>query len=50
LAAGASLVMGQTTERVPLVLIRGYQRRANPEAEAQGVKPLIRSKQMDMFR
>ncbi|MEK9819608.1 MAG: coenzyme F420-0:L-glutamate ligase, partial [Pseudomonadales bacterium] len=50
LAAGASLVMGQTTERVPLVLIRGYQRRANPEAEAQGVKPLIRPKQMDMFR
>jgi len=50
LAAGASLVMGQTTERVPLVLIRGYQRRANPESESQGVRPLIRPKQMDMFR
>lgn len=50
LAAGASLVMGQTTERVPLVLIRGYKGRPNPEAEALGVKPLIRPKQMDMFR
>ena len=50
LAAGASIVMGQTTERVPLVLIRGYEGRQNTEAEAMGVKPLIRPKQMDMFR
>lgn len=50
LAAGASIVMGQTTERVPLVLIRGYEGRQNAEAEAMGVKPLIRPKQMDMFR
>ena len=50
LAAGASIVMGQTTERVPLVLIRGYEGRQNAEAEALGVKPLIRPKQMDMFR
>ena len=50
LAAGASIVMGQTTERVPLVLIRGYESRQNAEAEAMGVKPLIRPKQMDMFR
>ena len=50
LAAGASVVMGQTTERVPLVLIRGYEGRQNAEAEAMGVKPLIRPKQMDMFR
>ena len=37
-------------ERVPLVLIRGYEGRQNAEAEALGVKPLIRPKQMDMFR
>ena len=50
LAAGASIVMGQTIERVPLVLIRGYEGRQNEAAEAMGVKPLIRPKQMDMFR
>lgn len=50
MAAGASLVMGQTTEKTPVVIVRGYQP-AEPEDETlRGVKPLIRPKDMDMFR
>lgn len=49
LAAGASLVMGQTTEKAPVVLVRGYPSSAgNPEVT--GVQPLLRPKAMDMFR
>ncbi|MFN3238018.1 MAG: coenzyme F420-0:L-glutamate ligase [Pseudomonadales bacterium] len=50
LAAGASLVMGQTTEKTPVVLVRGYTP-VEPEAESErGVKPLLRPRHMDMFR
>lgn len=50
MAAGASLVMGQTTEKTPVVIVRGYQP-AEPEDEAlRGVSPLIRPRDMDMFR
>lgn len=48
LAAGASLVMGQTTEKAPVVLVRGYQ--AKVPAGPEGVQPLLRPKAMDMFR
>tara|TARA_R110002110_G_scaffold51230_1_gene150590 strand:+ start:2016 stop:2786 length:771 start_codon:yes stop_codon:yes gene_type:complete len=50
LAAGASLVMGQTTEKAPVVLVRGYQPVAPQDADQQGVKPLLRPRDMDMFR
>lgn len=50
MAAGASLVMGQTNEKTPVVLVRGYKP-ADPEDEnLQGVKPLLRPKEMDLFR
>lgn len=50
MAAGASLVMGQTTEKTPVVVVRGYMP-AEPEDPAQrGVKPLLREKEMDLFR
>jgi coenzyme F420-0:L-glutamate ligase/coenzyme F420-1:gamma-L-glutamate ligase len=50
LAAGASLVMGQTTEKTPVVLVRGYQPRSPVDPSQRGVKPLIRPREMDMFR
>lgn len=50
MAAGASLVMGQTTEKTPVVLVRGYQPREPDDVERRGVKPLIRDKAMDLFR
>lgn len=50
LAAAASLIMGQTTEKTPVVLVRGYQVIA-PETPADaGIKPLLRDKEMDLFR
>ena len=50
LAAGASLVMGQTTEKTPVVLVRGYKPVEPEQEEARGVKPLLRPREMDMFR
>lgn len=50
MAAGASLVMGQTTERTPVVLVRGYQPREPEDPALRGVRPLIRPKEMDLFR
>jgi len=50
LAAGASLVMGQTTEKTPVVLVRGYQPRSPTDPAQRGVKPLLRPREMDMFR
>jgi|TARA_B110000438_G_scaffold53026_1_gene53241 coenzyme F420-0:L-glutamate ligase/coenzyme F420-1:gamma-L-glutamate ligase len=50
MAAGASLVMGQTTEKTPVVIVRGYKPREPQEAHRKGVQPLIRPKEMDMFR
>ena len=50
MAAGASLVMGQTTEKTPVVIVRGYVP-VEPEDESRrGVKPLIRPRELDMFR
>ncbi len=50
MAAGASLVMGQTIEKIPAVLVRGYGP-SDPKEQAQrGVVPLIRPKHMDLFR
>ena len=50
MSAGASLVMGQTTEKTPVVLVRGYEPREPEDPALRGVKPLIRPKDMDMFR
>jgi coenzyme F420-0:L-glutamate ligase/coenzyme F420-1:gamma-L-glutamate ligase len=50
MAAGASLVMGQTQEKTPVVLVRGYQPRDPSDPTQQGVKPLLRPKELDLFR
>ncbi len=50
MAAGASLVMGQTDEKTPVVIVRGYLPRDPGDESLQGVGPLIRPKDMDMFR
>ncbi|XOV87513.1 MAG: coenzyme F420-0:L-glutamate ligase [Pseudomonadota bacterium] len=50
MAAGASLVMGQTAEKTPVVLVRGYEPRPPTEESEQGVRPLIRAREMDLFR
>ena len=50
LAAGASLVMGQTDEKTPVVLVRGYRPKEPVDSDKRGVQPLIRPKEMDMFR
>lgn len=50
MAAGASLVMGQTDEKTPVVVVRGYEP-CDPDDEAlRGVGPLLRPKEMDLFR
>jgi len=50
MAAGASLVMGQTREKTPVVLVRGYTPRESTDESLRGVRPLLRAKAMDMFR
>jgi len=50
MAAGASLVMGQTTEKTPVVIVRGYNPSEPVDDALRGVKPLLRAKDMDMFR
>jgi coenzyme F420-0:L-glutamate ligase/coenzyme F420-1:gamma-L-glutamate ligase len=50
MAAGASLVMGQTSEKTPVVLVRGFKPAEPALPEDRGVKPLIRAKEMDLFR
>ncbi len=50
MAAGASLVMGQTDEKTPVVIVRGYQPSEPADVENRGVGPLIRPKEMDLFR
>lgn len=50
LAAGASLVMGQTSESIPLVVARGYPLREPVEAADCGVVPLLRPADRDLFR
>ena len=50
LAAGASIVMGQTTEKTPVVLVRGYHPKEPMDDGLKGVGPLIRAKEFDLFR
>lgn len=50
MAAAASLIMGQTTERTPVVLARGYQAIPEETENLKGLKPLIREKSQDLFR
>ncbi len=50
MAAGASLVMGQTTEKTPVVLVRGYRPREPEDLSQRGVGSLIRHRDMDLFR
>ena len=50
LAAGASLVMGQTTQKTPVVLVRGYKPSEPSDPSLRGVQPLIRAKEEDLFR
>ena len=49
LAAGASLVMGQTTEKNPVVIVTGYDFPKETPLET-GIAPLIRDKEQDLFR
>jgi coenzyme F420-0:L-glutamate ligase / coenzyme F420-1:gamma-L-glutamate ligase len=50
MAAGASLVMGQTDEKTPVVVVRGYKPREPADSSLRGVVPLLRPKDMDLFR
>ena len=50
MAAAASLVMGQTSEKTPVVLVRGYKPMEPEDSALQGVQPLIRDKDVDLFR
>lgn len=56
LAAGASLVMGQTQEKTPVVIVKGYRPPpSSPSQQAfppqqQGINPLLRKKEEDLFR
>lgn len=50
LAAGASLVMGQTTQRTPLVLVRGYSPQEPADPAMRGIQPLLRPRALDLFR
>ena len=46
LASAASLLQGQASEKLPVVIIRGF----NSKAPHQNASALIRNKDMDMFR
>ncbi len=48
LAAGASLIMGQTTEKTPVVLVKGYP--LPDSGGPSGVQALLRDKKTDLFR
>lgn len=50
MAAGASLVMGQTDEKTPVVLVRGYLPEEPEDESLRGVQTLIRSREQDLFR
>ena len=50
MAAGASLVMGQTDQMTPVVIVRGYKPREPEDRSFVGVAPLLRPKDMDLFR
>jgi len=46
IAAGASLLMGQAAERLPVVVVRGLAF----DAPAQNAAALIRPRERDLFR
>ena len=46
LASAASLLQGQASEKLPVVIVRGF----NSKAPHQNASALIRNKDMDMFR
>lgn len=50
IAAGASLLMGPTDQMTPVVIVRGYRPRDPDDPSLNGVGPLLRPKEMDMFR
>lgn len=50
IAAGASLLMGPTDQMTPVVIVRGYQPKEPDNTDLRGIKPLLRPKEMDMFR
>ena len=50
LAAAASLLMGQATEGIPIVLIRGLTAFDHWRDTETGIKPLLRPKEFDVFR
>ena len=46
LAAGASILMGQAAERLPVVLVRGFPYQLRPS----NLQEVIRPQEQDMFR
>ena len=50
LASAASIVMGQANEGIPVVLIRGLDYFKKLKNDFADIKPLIRSKEYDVFR
>ena len=50
MAAGASLLMGPTDQMTPVVVVRGYVPRDPQQLDSHGIGPLLRPKEMDMFR
>ncbi len=46
IASAASLLMGQADEGSPVVIVKGL----HPRQDDQGVKPLLRSRERDLFR
>ncbi|AUB57990.1 MAG: coenzyme F420-0:L-glutamate ligase [Methanobacterium sp.] len=50
LSSAASLMMGQASEGIPVVIIRGVNYFQKLRNESATIKPLIRPKQFDVFR
>lgn len=50
LAASASLLMGQSNEGIPVVLIKGFLDFDKLKNEESTIKPLLRKKEFDIFR
>ncbi|MEA4956213.1 Coenzyme F420:L-glutamate ligase [bioreactor metagenome] len=50
LAASASLLMGQADEGIPIVIIRGFSNFDKLKDSQSNIKPLIRAKELDIFR
>ena len=50
IAAGASLLMGQTQEKTPIVLLRGYSIKNPSNPHQRGISTLLRDPKTDLFR